>query len=390
MTIASGSPARAADILAALNGARSIGSSGCFYQDHGAVVVRFGDRLLLGAAADNPADANRNVAPTDWLTSVMGATSIGAYATWGATTASLARYGQIGMLGASRTSDAYANSPMLGYTPSSIGIASWAIDDDVRSPRSTNAYAYYGEVWRMAGVAYQPSFAMELECVNFGGVAPGQSNPFHVNNGGGIYGIQLGAGGGQTSGTSDAEAGITFVNNPNCWRVGVIFGATALTGTDGATGGYGSAMQLAPYQGIEWRTPETVSNVQGAETGAFIRSTVTAAAQGARMEFQNGAVQFTNGSGQGLFAFLVNPNPNNTLNIQAGSGQQAAGLYVSEGTNGSANLGLYPASGGELQMSSPVTTGGNLPTGTAVAYLHINVNGTDYRIPLLTPTQAGT
>ena len=200
MTIADGQEATAEDVLAAIAGSHTVASSGKFYQDKGASVVRYGDRLLVGAAADTQADADRGQT-TDWLSGMMAATSIGAYPLWGATTASIARYGTIGLLAASRTSDAAANKAMLGYTPSSIGVASWAIDDDASSPRSTTAYAYYGEVWRMAGASYQPSFAMELECVNFG-TSQGDSTPYHVNCGGGTYAIQLGSGGESRSSTT--------------------------------------------------------------------------------------------------------------------------------------------------------------------------------------------
>ncbi|WP_249202299.1 hypothetical protein [Gluconobacter kondonii] len=84
------------------------------------------------------------------------------------------------------------------------------------------------------------------------------------------------------------------------------------------------------------------------------------------------------------------PSPTNALQVQAGAGTQAAGLYVQEGTGGSGNLGLFPASGGELQITSPVTgTGGTMPTVANGGFLHINVNGADYRIPLMAPDQVG-
>ena len=378
--------------LAALVGLPSKqASTGKFYSDTGATVNRLNDRLLVGAAADNQAATNRNATPNDWLSTVMGATSIGAYAVWGATAASLARYGQIGLLGGSRTSDAEASAALLGYKPSSIGVASWAIDDDLTTPRTTNAYAYYGEVWRLAGVGYQPSFAMELEVVNFGVNNQG-STPFHINCGGGSYGIQLGSGGGQASGSvQPGESGITFVNNPSTWNAGITFGATALSGTDG-TQGFGSAVQMATFQALEWRTAETVGNLQGSQSGGYVRSVVTQSAKAPRLELQDAQFFFGNAGGQTVFVVEAAATVTNYLAIQSGAGTQAAGLYATEGPNGSPNLGLYPASGGEIQTSAPVVAAGSSLANNPVpagGWMHINVNNQDVRIPLFSPAQAG-
>ena len=393
MTIQSGQKAAAADVLAAIAAPSQIASSGHFYADLGASVVRYGDRLLIGAATDTQAKANRALS-TDWLSVMMAATSIGAYAVWGATTASIARYGTMGLLGASRTSDASANAGMLGYTPSSIGIASWAIDDDAAAPRSTTAYAYYGEAWRLAGVTYQPSFGLELEGVEFGTPHVGIANPYHPNVGGGVSTVQLGSGGGQAaSAVVDIASFMSWVSNPARAQVGLVIGATSLTGTNGtaADTGYGSAIAMARNQGIEWHTPETPAGGVGSAIGLFIRSTVAAAANGTRIEAQDSGVVISNASGQLLFAVQTNAAPVSTLNVQAGSGAGAPGLYVAQASGGSGNLGLFPAAGGELQIQSPVgNAGGAMPSTAGGGFLHINVNGTDLRIPLLTPTQAGT
>ena len=393
MTIQAGQKAAAADVLAAIAAPGQLAASGHFYADLGASIVRYGDRLLVGAATDSQAKANRALT-TDWLSGVMASTSIGAYAVSGATTASLSRFGTMGLLGASRTSDANANAGMLGYTPSTIGIASWAIDDDTAAPRSTTAYAYYGEAWRLAGVSYQPSFAMELEGVEFGSEHVGIANPYHPNVGGGVSVLQLGSGGGQSSSAVvDIASFMSWVNNPTRAQVGLVIGASALTGTNGTAGdtGYGSAIAMARNQGIEWHTPESPSGNVGANVGLFIRSTVAAAANGLRIEAQDSGFVISNATGQLLFAVQTAAAPASTLSIQAGNGSGAPGLYVAQSSGGSANLGLFPASGGELQIQSPVgNAGGAMPATAAGGFLHINVNGTGLRIPLLTPSQAGS
>ncbi len=361
-----------------------------FYTDHGAQLMRMGDRAFFGAAAANSGKANRDTEPRDWLSDVMGATSIGAYATWGAQVASLARFGTIGFLGGSRTSDARAAAAMLGYTPSSIGIASWAINDDTANPTTTTGYAYYAEAWRMPGVNYQPTFCMEIEGVNFGGAPTGLSTPYQTNIGGGTYGFQIGSGGGQTSGTSDAQAGIVFVANPNRWQTGIIFGAVSIAGTDGsaADNGFGEAISFGRNHGMTWKTPEVSGGIPGLLTGALIRSTVSVSAQGGRMEFQNGAILFTNSVGQQTFSVQSIANPVATLQAQPGVGSGAASIQVQSG-GPNQNLGLYPGSGGEIQTAGPVTAPGNAMATQPQGWLHININGADVRVPFFSPTQAG-
>ncbi|GAP24699.1 hypothetical protein J4P41_10435 [Gluconobacter sp. NFX36] len=366
--------------------------TGSFYEDKGAKISRFADRVLIGDAASNPGLSDRDAASKkDWLSRTMGETSIGPWALQDAQCASVAQFGNSAFVAASRTSDAKTAPATLGFQPSSIGVASWGVADDTSTPTTTTAYAYYGEAWRLAGVNYQPTFVMELEAVNFGGLAIGQSNPYAPNVGGGVYGIQLGVGGGQTDGTSDAAAGMVFVSNPNSWQTGIVFGATSLSGTDGTDDGYASALSLARNHAMEWHTPEVVSGAVGSNVGAFVRSTVTERAKGVRQDFVDNEILFSNIEGHTLFSVGSIAAPNNALQVQAGAGSQAAGLYVQQGANGSANLGLFPAEGGELQISSPVSGEGmTLPTTADGGFLHININGSDYRIPLMSPAQVGS
>ncbi len=365
-------------------------NTGQMYQNNGAHIFRYGDRAFIGAASDNPANSNRSQTPTDWLTALMQSTPIGGYPVYGAQTASLSRYGAIGLLGASQASDSQAQSGLLGYTPAAIGVAAWGINDDTTTgSTAVSAWGFYGEGWAK-GSSYRPAFAAEFEADRFGTLPTGTTNPYATNVGGGAYGLQIGSGGGQSSGTVDAQGAIVVVSNPNAYQTGLTFGSTAITGTNGNDNGYGEAIGLAKNQAIAWHTPETTGGVTGGTTGALIRSTVTLGADASRMEFQNAGVVFSNASGLQIFSISNSSGPTNTLQIQSGASTQAAGIYVIEGSGGSANLGLYPASGGELILSSSVT-----PTSTTAAlipaygFMHINVNGTEMRIPLFSPTQAG-
>lgn len=361
-------------------------ASGQFYQNIDATINRMGDRLFVGGAANNLGITNRDASPTDWLSTVMGATSIGAWATYGAQFASLAKFGSTGILGGSQTSDAHANAALLGYVPSSIGIASWGISNDTTNPTTTTAYAFYGEAWRMPGADFQPCFGMELEAVNFGGLAVGISTPYHTNVGGGAYTLQLGSGGGQTSAVSDAAGVLVVVSNPTSFQKGIVFGATSLTGATGTSGdtGYAGALSLGRNHAVEWYAPD--GNV-----GMFVRSTVTAGANQTRWEAQDTGMVISNAAGQALFTVLTAATVTNFLSIQSGVGTQAAGLYANEGPGGSPNIGLFPAAGGELQTTGPAIVPGNtLPANIQPAgWMHQNFNGADIRIPYFTAAQAG-
>ena len=350
-------PTRAYDLNAAIEAAKAAAlaaasgtviseASGDFYQDQGAHVMRQGDRLLVGAAADNPANANRDQTPRDWLSDVMAASPIGPYATWGAQTASIARCGNIGILGASRSSDSKASTGLLGYEPASIGIASWAINDDTTTPTTTTAWAYYGEAWRQPGVNYQPTFGMELEVINRGGVNYALPNPYRVNVGGGTVGIQIGSGGGQGTGTDDASSVLTTVANPSKFQSGIIFGSDAHTGVNENGDGYAEVISMARGHGLGWHTPEVSGTVKGSNVGFMVRSTVSAGSNGSRLEAQDSGLVATNSNGQAVFAVGQNPdNPQSFLSTFAGSGTNPAGinvfgashdLYVA--TNGTGNI----------------------------------------------------
>jgi hypothetical protein len=109
------------------------------------------------------------------------------------------------------------------------------------------------------------------------------------------------------------------------------------------------------------------------------------------MSFTDAAVTFNNAAGSTLLSIVNASTITNYLEIETGNGPQAAGIYVVEGSSGSANLGLFPASGGELQISSAVTaTGATAAAVPAYGFLHINVNGTECRVPLFSATQAGS
>lgn len=364
-------------------------SSGHFYTDQGAAIARVGDRLFVGAAADQQGYADRDRTPRDWLSTTMAATPVGNWMMWGATGASLSRYGTIGWLAGSRTSDARAATSMLGYTPSSIGVVGIAIDDDTSASRTTTAYGGYFEVWKQPGVTGQPGFGIEIEAIDRGGGSVGLTTAYRSNVGGGLVDLQLGCGGGHSSGTYDCAAAIVFVRNLSRFQRGLVFSNDSLVGTDGSAsdGGFATAIEMARNQALVWDTPETVSGVRGANFGLFVRSTVTAGANATRWEAQDTGFVVSNAAGNALFVVPTLASPDAYIVLQ-GSNGAAPGVYT--GGTGSPNLGLYPRSGGEIQTAGPVcNAGGSTPGSAGGGFLHMSVNGTDYRIPLFTSAQTG-
>ncbi|WP_025841563.1 hypothetical protein [Asaia platycodi] len=82
-------------------------------------------------------------------------------------------------------------------------------------------------------------------------------------------------------------------------------------------------------------------------------STVSQTAKGQRIQFADDGLLVTNMTSNLLFSISPNTAPTNTLNIQAGSGLAAAGLYVQKGENGSPNLGLYLQRGEKSRCPHP-------------------------------------
>ena len=75
-------------------------------------------------------------------------------------------------------------------------------------------------------------------------------------------------------------------------RMSRMFGADALTGTDGSAGdaGFGQAITMGRNQGVVWATPETYGGEAGTLVGGMVRSTVVSSVNAGRMEFTDGGI----------------------------------------------------------------------------------------------------
>lgn len=309
--------------------------SGHFYADDGAVVVHTYDRELVGDAGKNPGLRNRNATPTDKLSAFMATTSLGAWPIWGSQFAAGAVYGNLAITGYSFTADAKANAAALGYpppaTPASIGIAGFAVNNDTSSPTTTTAWAGYFHATRQPGVSYQPTFGIEVEVVNRGGAVIGTTTPYHINNGGGTYCVQLGSGGGDSAAT-DSGAALTFVDNPSKHELGLCFKSTSLAGTDGSIGstGFGAAVVMARRQGLLWYAPD-------AQPAAFHLSSVTDHTKGNRIEHTDNVLLFEDANGAETLGINNDGSailPRAGANLSLGNPGVASTVFVDFNTSG--------------------------------------------------------
>ncbi|HVB67981.1 MAG TPA: hypothetical protein VNE67_09020 [Acetobacteraceae bacterium] len=363
--------------------------SGQFYQDRGATVHRMADRLFVGAAVLNGATSSR---PTgDWLSAMMAAApfTVGPWPVFAAQTVSMAQFGGIGLMGASRASDAVASAALLGYVPASIGVAASGVNDNLQNPTSANAWGFYGEGIRMPGVNYLPTFAAEFEAVNLGSPGGvGIASSYNPDIGGGTFALWLGSGGGNST-SATATSAITIIPNPATFQNGIVIAANALNGTNGSAtdAGIGNAIVLGRNQAIVWNTPDSPGGPGSTGIGFFIRSAVSAQASGMRIEATDGGLFVENGNGNLLLNVPQVAAPNTYIQLLAGSGGQAAGIYAEGAVPG---IGIFPAAGGEIITTAPVSSpAGAVPATAGYGFAHININGEDWRLAGFTPAQVG-
>lgn len=193
----------------------------------GAYIARF-DRMLIGAATANTGALNNT---GDWLETQRGDTINNAQL------GVLSRIGQPAIVGGSRTSD-FTTAGSEGCQGGSF----WAINDNATQLQT--AYAIYAEAWR--GVGAGTTHGLEANIVNFGSEVSVGSYGIYDYTSGLASGLWIASGGGHTP--NDASVGLFFVNNTARFKKGIVFGATALEGTDGTGTGSAVAIEVARGQ----------------------------------------------------------------------------------------------------------------------------------------------
>ena len=244
--------------------------------------LRLRRRMFLGQAVDTNDNRITGNVQTDWGGSAL-------YANWMPRDSDfvvMAMKGSLAISGLARTSDKAGISP----TPSTWGLGGYVLND----ASGAFARAVYLEGQRESGAG--GTVGAEVVIKNKG--TDLTSTPYSEQNS--AKGAWLVAGGDPSyGGTPSAppdtalivkNGGATTANYR--WNKGVVFNATALTGTDGSDGdtGSGVALELAKQHRIQWLKPN--GNV-----GGFIKSITTNAGRGGGIRFEDNFVAFTDASG---------------------------------------------------------------------------------------------
>lgn len=248
-----------------------------------AVINQFNDRLFVGSAADYSGVFPSPQNATTWLDRANPAPqSLAQFAT-------MSRYGYLGLLAASRTSD---GGP--AGVQNCIGASVWALNDN--SSQVQYAYGLYTAGRRYAGAGWTASQEVEIsnagttEIVGpYGAYTPNATIGIWLESGGG-WGPESGflnfpwAPGATSTVSTNTSCALAIVANGTRFDKGIIFGKNSLVGTDGATG-TSTAIVMAKGHDVEWwRDNSGIGTAAGR-----IRSNATATS--GQLTFSNGAVE---------------------------------------------------------------------------------------------------
>lgn len=295
----------------------------------------------------------------DWLSPIVS---------WPVPASTIAILSQTGKIALTVASLASLLSPSFGSTQTTIGTASFAINDV--ASRAVDVYAYYGEARIDGGGVQGTAFGAEFDAINFGS-AVGPSTPYHQLFSGGAVALWMASGGG-LGGVNDALACLAVVNNGAKFRTGISFGATAITGTDGVTG-FGTAIALAKGHLLQWYA---TGGSDGIAT-ASITSTITAAANAVSLQFQNGALLLLGPQGQTNFAISTVTNAVNSLGVTPALAGAAPSL-VAFGADTNVSLSL------NIKGTAPVLIGAGVSAPTNLIWLNTAGNQVAAIVPSVT------
>ena len=316
-----------------------------------AKIDKFGNATFVGGtfsgtltAATVNGTAVRVVA-TDWLAGTSAYNL--PWPTTGSNSAILSPNGQIAATFAARAKD-LSNS--YGSLQTTIGTASFALNDDVfaTSARHVTVYGGYDEAQTLAGSSGL-TFGREIDAVNFAS-APTQSTPGTPLTYGSTTALWL-ASGGQHTGASDASMAIGIKDNLAKFQTGIIFASTSLT----SYGGFGYAMRLARKHLVQWH------DASDAEA-AYITSTASVAANAHSIQFQDGGTIILSKTGGVLLTVAQVANAVNGIYIVPG----ATGVplqITAQGADTNIGINLTPKGTGPVYTGAPVSLGSTLGVG---------------------------
>lgn len=310
-----------------------------FYADGtGAKIQRDGRRMFFGDAVGFDANwggSNNNYSPVPrWLSRE-------------AQVLSQVSQGKIGISGLSLAS--------LGVTPpgasdgsgSYIGIVGVSVND-YSGTEARRSWGGYFESWIEGSVGSSTAaFGVEIDAGNNSSHNI-FNNPFTLYGSYATTGLNISAGGSKGSSYANPTCvGLVIGNNTQTFNTGIIFGATAITGTNGLTG-TGVAIAFAKGHVITWydSTGQITSNIY---------SSVTTYTNKVSLVLDDNKPSFTGPSGQYLFTVeqvgaTVNyprmiPSVSGTaVEILSGGSDTDIDLYLSPKGAGNIKFGTYAAS----------------------------------------------
>ncbi|MCU7218013.1 hypothetical protein [Pseudomonas sp. VE 196-7] len=322
-------------------------STGQFYSAYGAKVNRVADRLFIGDAINH--DGGITQAQPDWFTTYMRAKGRD-YAFVGsstmAVTNSLNTDASNTALIASHTGDLHPGWNAIGLIAAGVNN-----NEDTNPDTGTagHAYAIYAEAYRDVGVP-GGAYGAELDVMNYASLV--SIDPY-VQRADQTIGLQV-AGGGEfpSANQHDISAAINIRRNGSSFYRGIVFGANALSGTDGVTGN-AVAVAMAKGHKLQW-----FSGIDAGTSSIYCTATLPANSIG--MEFGDNFVRFQAASAQ-VLQIESTPTSSSYLIIRG----QNAGLPVqvlARGSDTNIDLQLNPKGAG-LIWTGPYTAGAITATG---------------------------
>lgn len=317
--------------------------TGQFYSAFGAKVNRVSDRLFLGDAINH--DGGIVADQPDWFTTYMRAKGR-EYAFVGsstlAVTNSLNTDASNTALLASHTKDLYPGWNAIGLIAVGVGNA---------TSGTGHAYAIYAEAYRDVGVS-GGAYGMEIDVMNYASLTGIDPYIQHADQ---TIGLQIAAGGEFSPvGQFDISAAINIRKNGSRYYRGIVFGADALTGTDGTGTGNAIAIAMARGHQIQWFCGVD----QG---GPSLYSTCAVAGNAIGQEFSDNVVRFSSSGGT---AFEVQGSATATNHLAAKS--QNTGLpaqLLALGPATDVDVQLVPKGSNGRIWTGPYTGSALTPTG---------------------------
>jgi hypothetical protein len=334
-------------------------TTGEYYSDLGARIMRFNDRILLGAATIG--DGKQSPTTRDWMDALITpSTSTGQLAV-------LSTVGETAVFGGTRSSDA----PTSG-TEACIGVVGICINNATGATQQVGFGGYF-EVDQEPNAGF--SAALEVDSANQSGTVVALT-PYSLFPSGAQPCVNAWfAAGGARSGVVNSSAGLVFLQNGAQFDKGIIFQGGAIASNE--------AIAFAQNHAMQWWASSTVPS-------GFINSTASTYNFGIAITDAGIYIGNSPSGSSNATASLEAVNVVSAANYVSvyGSIAGVSPTIAASGSDTNINLSLSPKGtgllgfGGATASSATSGSGSSLPS-TPAGYLEfiLNSNGITYKIP---------